>query len=106
MIGLVITVVIVGIVWQSGKAIFTRMLDGVDPAILDEIKHAAEHVPGIERVVDTKARWLGHKLHADIAIDVRPDMLVEEAHRVSEKFRAELFQHIPALAAANIMVGR
>lgn len=32
-VGTLITLAIVQIVWQSGKAVFTRALDGVDPAI-------------------------------------------------------------------------
>jgi Co/Zn/Cd efflux system component len=35
-IGLLITIAIFGIVWQSARAVLTRMLDGVDPAIIDE----------------------------------------------------------------------
>ncbi len=31
LVGLVITAMIVGIVWQSAQAVFTRLLDGVDP---------------------------------------------------------------------------
>jgi cation diffusion facilitator family transporter len=104
-IGLIITAVILGIVWQSGKTVFTRMLDGIDPAVVDEIRNAAEHVAGIEKVVDAKARWLGHKLHADVVIAVRRDMLVEEANRISDAYRAELFEHIPALATAHIRIG-
>jgi cation diffusion facilitator family transporter len=100
-IGLIITAVILGIVWQSGRTVFTRLLDGIDPAIVDEIRHAAEHVAGIDKV-DAKVRWLGHKLHADVVIAIRPDMLVEEANRLSDAYRAKLFEHIPALAAANI----
>lgn len=58
-IGLVITIAIFGIVWQSAKAVITRSLDGVGPGMVDEIRHAAEHVPGIGRLVEVKARWLG-----------------------------------------------
>ena len=45
-VGLLITVAIFGIVWQSSKAVLTRMLDGVEPDVTEEIRHAAEHVPG------------------------------------------------------------
>jgi cation diffusion facilitator family transporter len=45
-VGLVITVAIFGIVIQSGKQIFSRMLDGIDPHIIDEIRHAAAHNHG------------------------------------------------------------
>src|SRR5262249_51359101 len=59
-IGLLITVAIFGIVWQSARAVFTRMLDGVEPRIIDEIRHAGEHVAGLLLVREAKARWLGH----------------------------------------------
>ncbi|TIX19970.1 MAG: cation transporter, partial [Mesorhizobium sp.] len=61
-IGLLITIAIFGIVWQSARSVLTRMLDGVGPGLVDEVHHAADHVAGIDRVVDAKARWLGHKL--------------------------------------------
>ena len=51
-IGLLITLAIFGIVWQSAKAVLTRMLDGIDPHIIDEIRHAAEpRLEGIELAV-------------------------------------------------------
>jgi hypothetical protein len=46
---------ILGIVWQSGRAAFTRMLDGIDPGILSNIRHTAEHVAAVDCVVDAKA---------------------------------------------------
>ena len=69
-VGLVITVAIFGIVWQSSRSVFTRLLDGVEPNIVGEIRHAAEHVPGVLRVVEAKARWLGHELLAEVSIAV------------------------------------
>ena len=65
-VGLVITIAIFGIVIQSGKQIFTRMLDGVDPHVIDEIRHAAAHVANVKEVTDIRARWLGHRLHAEV----------------------------------------
>jgi cation diffusion facilitator family transporter len=101
-VGLLITVAIFGIVWQSARSVLTRMLDGVEPGILDDIHHAAEHVPGITKVVDAKARWVGHKLHADVAIATDPQCPVAAALDTVETFEAELFAHLPALAVANI----
>ena len=74
-IGLLITAAIFGIVIQSGKSIFIRMLDGAEPDVIDEIRHAAEHVPQVKEVTEVRARWLGHRLHAElnIAVDPRTD---------------------------------
>lgn len=47
-VGLLIAAAILVIVWQSGKTIFTRLLDGVDPKLIDEIRHAASYVEGVK----------------------------------------------------------
>ena len=104
-IGLLITIAIFGIVWQSARAVFTRMLDGVDPGVLSEINHAAEHVPGINRVTDTKARWLGHRLHADVTIAVDENLPLMKANEISAVLQKELRDHIPGLAVANVRFG-
>lgn len=104
-IGLLITIAIFGIVWQSSRAVITRMLDGVDPAVIEEIQHAAAHVPGINQVIDTKARWLGHDLHADVTIAVDESLPVVEANSIAVALKNELREHLPALAVANVRFG-
>jgi cation diffusion facilitator family transporter len=103
-IGMFITVAILGIVWQSAKSVLTRMLDAVAPAMVGDIRHAAEHVSGVLRVLDVKARWLGHRLHADLAVLVDPALSVAEAGRIGGAVRQEMFAHIPALSVANVRV--
>lgn len=103
-IGLLITAAIFGIVWQSARSVLTRMLDGVEPSMVAEIHHAAEHVSGIEKVIDVKARWLGHKLHADVAILVAQSLSVDEADRISASLQRDLFAHLPVLSVANVRV--
>ena len=100
-VGLLITIAIFGIVWQSARSVLTRMLDGIEPGLMDEIQHAAAHVPGA-RIVDAKARWIGHKLHADIIITVDGALPVSEANKITAALEGELFKHIPPLAAANV----
>ncbi len=101
-IGLLITVTILGIVWQSAKAVITRSLDGVEPGITEEIRHAAVHVPGVRRVIEAKARWIGHELHADVAIDVDENSTVADARQIGTDLKKELFDHLPTLRTVNI----
>ncbi|TGQ12214.1 cation diffusion facilitator family transporter [Mesorhizobium sp. M2E.F.Ca.ET.219.01.1.1] len=101
-IGLLITIAIFGIVWQSARSVLTRMLDGVEPRLVDEVHHAAAHVAGIDRVVDAKARWLGHKLHVDVEIAVNDGLLLAAANNIAASLKAELFAHIPALDVATV----
>src|SRR5215203_3832095 len=105
-IGLLITAAIFGIVWQSARAVLTRTLDGVEPGITDEMRHAAEHVPGIRQVADVRARWMGHRLHADVAIAVDPALSVAEANEIAATLERELKAHLPPLEAANIRFSR
>ncbi|MGO6847403.1 cation transporter [Rhizobium ruizarguesonis] len=104
LVGLLITIAIFGIVWQSAISVLTRMLDGVEPGIVDEINHAAAHVNGIEKVAEAKARWLGHKLHVDVAVVIDESVLLAEANVITSKLEDELFAHIPALAVATVHI--
>ena len=93
-VGLLITVAILVIVWQSGKAVFTRLLDGVDPQVLDEIRHAAGHVPGVEDVAEVRARWLGHRLRAEVNVAVSPELSVAEGHGVAREVNHRLLHEL------------
>ena len=101
-IGLLITLAIFGIVWQSSKAVFTRMLDGVEPGLVDEIHHVAGHFPRALKVVEAKARWLGHELLVDVTIAVDDTLPLSGANEIAALFKHELFEHLPALKVANV----
>ncbi|MGH2375271.1 MAG: cation diffusion facilitator family transporter [Candidatus Methylomirabilaceae bacterium] len=104
LVGLAITLVILGIVWQSAKAVFTRMLDGVEPEVLDELAHAALHVDGVRQVTDARARWIGHRLHAELNIAVTPTLPIAEAHAIAKEVHHQLLHHLPYLSQAIIHV--
>jgi cation diffusion facilitator family transporter len=103
-VGLLITVAILGIVWQSAKAVFTRMLDGVDPEVIDEIEHAAHHVSGVREVSEVRARWVGHRLHAEVNITVDPAFSVAEGHAIAKEVHHQLLHHLPYLSRAVVHV--
>lgn len=100
-IGLLITIAIFGIVWQSARAVLTRMLDGVESATIDEIHHGAALVDRIEKVVSAKGRWIGHRLHLDVEIAVNDDLLLGTANSIADELRRELADHIPGLEATT-----
>jgi len=104
-IGLLITITIFGIVWQSARAVITRTLDGVDPGITDEARHAAGHVAGVRSVNDVKARWIGHELSIDLIISVDESVSVAEAEALADRVRHELADHIPALSRTTVTFG-
>jgi cation diffusion facilitator family transporter len=103
-VGLLITAAIFGIVIQSGKSIFIRMLDGVDPHVIEEIRHAASHVPQVKDVSEVRARWLGHRLHAEINIAVDPRLSVSAAHGVAREVRHQLLHSLDYLSLVVIHI--
>lgn len=103
-IGLIITAAILRIVWGSGKSVFTRLLDGVDPEVIDEIAHAVSHVPGVQEVTGARVRWLGHRLHAELNLSVCADLSVEEGHGIAVEARHQLLHHLRYLSDATIHV--
>jgi len=103
-VGLLITAAIFRIVWESGKSIFTRLLDGVDPDVIDEIKHAVNHTPGVCDLGEVRVRWLGHRLHAELNIAVSPEISVEKGHEIATEARHQLLHHLRYLSNATIHI--
>ncbi len=103
-VGLLITIVILRVVWESGKSVFTRLLDGVDPEVIDEVKHAANQTTGVHAVTNVRVRWLGHRLHAELNIAVRPDLYVEQGHDIACEVRHQLLHHLRYLSSVTIHV--
>jgi cation diffusion facilitator family transporter len=103
-VGLLIAAAILGIVWQSGKAVFTRLLDGVEPEAVEEIRRAAREVRGVEEVSEVRARWLGHRLHAEVNVAVDPDLSVAEGHAIAREVNHRLLHHLGYLSGAVIHV--
>jgi cation diffusion facilitator family transporter len=103
-IGLLITIAILRIVWDSAKAVFTRVLDGVDPEIVDEIRHTVDHTPDVQDITEVRVRWLGHRLHAELNIAVNPECSVERGHEIAKEVRHQLLHHLGYLSNAVIHV--
>ena len=104
LVGLAITFVIFKIVWASGKSLFSRLLDGVDPEVIDEVTHSAQHVAEVLEVTEVRVRWVGHRLLADVNIAVTSDFSVEHGHEIARAVRHELLHHLPYLGNATIHV--
>jgi cation diffusion facilitator family transporter len=103
-VGLLIAAAILVIVWQSGKTVFTRLLDGVDPEVIEEIRHAAQDVPGVEEVAEVRARWLGHRLRAEVNVAVDPELSVAEGHAIAREVNHRLLHELRYLDMAVVHV--
>ena len=103
-IGLVITVAIIGIVWQSVKIVFSRMLDGVDPEVIDQVRSVAAKVAGVTAVTEVRARWIGHRMRAELNLATSPDITVVQAHEITKEVEHELLHQLQFLEGVTIHV--
>lgn len=101
-VGLIITATIFGIVWQSAKAVFSRMLDGVEPEVVAELRHAAGQVPGVRGLENVRARWVGHRLHAEADLVIDPALPVREGVAIAARVREAAMSCLPALGALRL----
>jgi len=97
LIGLGIGIAILGIVWQTAKDMWHRMMDAVDPEIYEEFKHSASHVDGVMEVHSAAVRWVGHRLWGEMHVIVDCNLSVLQGHYITEEVRHTLFHEFPAL---------
>ncbi len=74
LVGLLITVTIVFIVKDTARTMWRRLMDAVDPDLLDHIERVASGIAGTMGVHDARVRWLGHTLQAELHITIDEDL--------------------------------
>ncbi|MDY6855662.1 MAG: cation diffusion facilitator family transporter [Thermodesulfobacteriota bacterium] len=103
-VGLVISAAILRIAWNSGKLVFTRLLDGISPEVIDDVKGIACATKGVKDVTQVRVRWLGHRIVAEINIAVNPEISVESGHRIAMDVEHRLLHSLRYLSSATIHV--
>jgi cation diffusion facilitator family transporter len=103
-VGLVISVIILRIVWQTGNEVFLRLLDGSDPSVAVEIRETASAVPGVVDVSDVRVRWAGHRMYAEVNLAVKGDRSVREGHAIAREVRHRMLHALRYLSDAVIHV--
>jgi cation diffusion facilitator family transporter len=104
LVALAITGVIAWTLVRAARAVIHRILDGSDEDTIALIEAAASSIDGVEHVTETKARWTGHRLRAELSIDVDPGISVEEGHDIAERVRSALLTGVPRLTDAAVHV--
>jgi cation diffusion facilitator family transporter len=103
-VGLLIALAIMRIVWQWAKSVFSRAIDGVAPEVVDEAHEALEHTPGVVEVTETRVRWLGHRMLAEVNVAVPAGLSVEDGHTVALEVRHQLLHRLEYLSDATVHV--
>lgn len=54
------------------RDVFRRLLDAVDPELVDAAEAALAAEPGVIAARSVKMRWIGHRIHADAELTSTP----------------------------------
>jgi cation diffusion facilitator family transporter len=101
-VGLLITVAILAVLRTAVRDVFRRLIDGVDPELVDTAEAVLAGREGVQSVHSVRLRWIGHRLHADAELNIDPTLSLAAAHRIAHDSEHDLTHALPKLATALI----
>jgi cation diffusion facilitator family transporter len=103
-VGLLITVAILFVLRDAAREIYRRLMDAVDPALVDQTEQLIRATPGVIDVPNLQLRWLGNTLRAEARITVDSDTTLVDAHHLSHQVEHDLVHGVRRLTSATIHV--
>jgi cation diffusion facilitator family transporter len=103
-VGLLITVAILAVLRGAARDIYRRLMDAVDPHLVDAAEAALRDVPGVRSVESVRLRWIGHRMRAEITLTVDNTLGVVEAHAIADEAQHQLIHRVPRLDEATVHV--
>jgi divalent metal cation (Fe/Co/Zn/Cd) transporter len=101
-VGLLITVAIAFVLKDAAREVYRRLMDAVDPAVVDEVEQTLHATSGVIGVSEVRLRWIGHQLRAECAIAVLDTATVVTAHAIAHDAEHRLIHALPRLTAAAV----
>ena len=100
--GLAITATVLTVACQAAREIGRRLMDAVDPALVDQAERALRATAGVLGTGQVRLRWVGHELRAECEIVVGGSLTAVEAHLVAVNAEHSLRHALPRLSAALV----
>ncbi len=101
-VALVISVIILGVLKGATKEIYQRLMDSVDPKLLDQVEHVLSQVEGVQSIDKIRIRWVGHNLLAEARLTSDGNLSLTQAHAIAEEAHHQLLHKVPRLSEALI----
>ena len=96
-VGLLISAAILILLRSATGQMVGRLMDAVQPEMVDEVERIATETPGVVEVERVRLRWIGHALETNLSITVDQDLTVLEGHAISEEVRHRLLHQVARL---------
>ena len=91
--GIIVAAAMLWLLWRTARRMSRRLLDGVEPAIVEEVDESIRSVDQVRDVSDLRVRWQGHQLSVAVSITVDPELTVEQGHETAHKVEHALHHH-------------
>lgn len=101
-VGLVIGVIILFITRDAIVTMWRRMMDAVDPALIDQAEAIIHEHGEVKGVPKLQMRWLGHQLHAEVEVELEPTLSLAAGETIADHIRHHLHHALPRLADATV----
>ncbi len=102
---LLIAFIMMGIGLLAARSNLHQLMDRVpDRDFFAKVKAAAKCVEGVMDTEKIRIQLYGPDAHVDIDVEVNPSLPVEEAHRISQKVRAEIQKAWPAVLDVTVHI--
>jgi cation diffusion facilitator family transporter len=101
-VGLVVTAGVVLVLKDAAREVFRRLMDAVDPAVVDAAEAALRGVEGVRDVAELRTRWIGHRLRAEATLVLDGSLSLRAAHEIAVEAEHALLHTVPRLTAALI----
>lgn len=102
--GLIVAAAILWILVRSTRRIARRVLDGIDPEIVDDVESTIRGVPGVRGLTDVRVRWHGHQLRIAASIAVDDELTVRQGHDLAHEAEEVLQRHFSVPVNAMVHV--
>jgi cation diffusion facilitator family transporter len=103
-VGLAITVAIAFVLKDAAREVYRRLMDRVDPELVDRAETALRAIPGVRDVSGLRLRWIGHRMHAEAAVVVDARLSLVAAHEIAADAEHQLTHRVPRLTGATVHV--
>ena len=103
-VGLLITLAIIVVLRDAVREIWWRLMDAVDPALVDRLEQAGRGAPGVQAIDQVRVRWIGHALHAEANVEVDGAISTAEGHEIAEGVRHAMLHAAPWLRSVTVHV--
>jgi cation diffusion facilitator family transporter len=101
-IGLAITAAIAVMLRSTARDVWRRLMDGVDPALVEQAEQVLSEVPGVVGVRQIRMRWIGHRIHAEADLVVDDGVTLATGHDIAHDAEHRLTHGVPKLSSALV----